>query len=195
MLVHPRWSKNQEPGSWAARPSAMTIPTGGGQGCGQSPAGPCGRSWWPRATWAGMQSGIWGGGHWAGGGQGQCGRWGGWHMGIVAHGDRGTAGPAGGSPCGKGAPGRVGALSPPGGAPGRAGLARDGWGAPGTVRSPRQGWGGPAAMGSSGGGGFGEPLAPAAGAGWEAGGGDKITISGRPDRAMLSGRDLQNGIF
>lgn len=132
------------------------------------------------------------------GGQGQRGRWGGWHMGTVAHGDCGTAGPAG-----------LGQTRVPmrGGEP-LAGSGRcprrespwQGWAGPGWIGSPWHGEEPSAGRGWPGGdgeprGGFGEPLAPAAGAGWEAGGGDKITISGRPDRAMLSGRDLQNGIF
>lgn len=144
----------------------------GGQGCGQSPAGPCGRSWWPRATWAGMQSGIWGGGHWAGGGQGQCGRWGGWHMGIVAHGDRGTAGPAGLRQTG---------------VPMREGSPWQGRGAVPAGRSPWQGWAGPGWMGTPW---HGEE--PSAGLGWPGGDGEpRGGVRGAPGpgcRRWMGGR-------
>lgn len=161
---------------------------------------------WPRPTWAGMQSGIWGG-RWAGWGAkasvvgGEDGTWGPWHD--------GTAGPAAprqmGVPMREGVP-MAGSGGCPRGEEPLAGLGyprvdgeprwgsespRQGDGPVAGMRSPWHGWGGHGEPR----GGVGEPLAPAAGAGWEAGGEDKITISGRPDRAMLSGRDLQNGIF
>lgn len=75
------------------------------------------------------------------GGQGQRARCGGWHMGTMGTVARRVQQRPGkrGSPCGKGSPGTVRALSPRRGAPGGAGVPQGGWGAPGRVSGPRPG--------------------------------------------------------